>query len=469
MKISICVYASTTNERNIQEMRKINETWANDSLCKECINVSFIINKPHPEFTDSKYIHLEEIIYENGEIIPMNYHGIKHIYNEQSPDFILICSTDTYINIPKLLDYLQPFDPNNKLYIGGHGNFRELGDDRIYFHDAGGVIISRGCFDKLNPLLENMFLDWKKICEKTSNYWMINAWDVAISYYLQLPQYEINAMVVKKKDGFFGCNHEGKNHNYYYGFKCCGNNLHMNKAIVCRNMLLSDFDDFTKKLHENNYFIKKQSSYVGDYDIKKYIDGVFYINLDKRTDRRAEIEFELNKMNIPHERFSAIATPGRGILGCGLSHLSVYKLAKERGYKNVLIFEDDFTFIISKNELYELLEKLFTENVDFDVCMLGYLVNSSEDCHEYPFLKKVKEAQTASAYIVNEKFYDKLIELYEWAMPLLDSTGSHWIYANDQVWKRLQPESNWYCFSERIGIQSDGFSDNANCYQTYNC
>ena len=96
-------------------------------------------------------------------------------------------------------------------------------------------------------------------------------------------------------------------------------------------------------------------------------------------------------------------------------------------------------------------------------------VNSYEDCSEYPFLKKVKDAQTASAYIVNEKYYDKLIELYEWAMPLLDTTGSHWIYANDQVWKKLQPNDKWYCFTERIGIQSDGFSDNANCYQTYNC
>ena len=82
------------------------------------------------------------------------------------------------------------------------------------------------------------------------------------------------------------------------------------------------------------------------------IDHIFYINLDKRKDRRVEIEQELNKMELPFERFKAIETPGRGILGCGLSHLSVFKLAKERKYKNVLIFEDDFYFLISKPELY---------------------------------------------------------------------------------------------------------------------
>jgi glycosyl transferase family 25 len=470
IKISICIFASTANDKNMQEIRKINETWGNETLCKENgVNVSFIINEQHSDLNDSKYVYIEHIDDGSGEKYPMYYHGLKKVYEEENPDFLLICSTDSYINIPKLRSYLESLNPLDILYIGGHGNFREIGTTRLYFHDAGGIILSNGCFDKLNPFLENVFCDWKKLCKYTNNDWLINAWDVTLAYYLQISDYNINATLIKKKDGFFGCNYQGYNHNYYHGFKCCGHNVQMNKIMVCRNMLLSDFDNFSQKLKENNYFIQQHSNYNGDYNIKQYIDGVFYINLDKRTDRREEIETELNRMNLPFERFSAIATPGRGILGCGLSHLAVYKLAKARGYKNVLILEDDFIFIITKDELYELLEKLFTENVDFDVCMLSYLLNSYEDCSEYPFLKKVKDAQTASAYIVNEKYYDKLIELYEWAMPLLDTTGSHWIYANDQVWKKLQPNDKWYCFTERIGIQSDGFSDNANCYQTYNC
>ena len=53
------------------------------------------------------------------------------------------------------------------------------------------------------------------------------------------------------------------------------------------------------------------------------IDKIIYINLNKRIDRRAEIEQELNAFNLPFERFEAIATPGFGILGCGQSHLAV--------------------------------------------------------------------------------------------------------------------------------------------------
>lgn len=203
--------------------------------------------------------------------------------------------------------------------------------------------------------------------------------------------------------------------------------------------------------------------------MSKNIDGIFYINLDRRTDRREEFEGELKRMELTAERFSAVATPGQGILGCGRSHLAVFKLAKERNYKNVLIFEDDFVFLVSKDQLHELLSQVFDNNVDFDVCMLGYNLKGHEECPEYPFLKRVRNAETASAYIVNQKYYDTLIELYEWAMPELANTGMHWIYANDQVWKRLQEKDTWYCFSKRIGKQRSGFSDNSNCFREYEC
>jgi ribosomal-protein-serine acetyltransferase len=80
--------------------------------------------------------------------------------------------------------------------------------------------------------------------------------------------------------------------------------------------------------------------------MSSYIDKIIYINLSKRTDRREEIENELNNFNLYYERFEAIPTPECGIYGCGLSHLSVLKLAKERNYKNILILEDDFQFLV---------------------------------------------------------------------------------------------------------------------------
>jgi glycosyl transferase, family 25 len=184
--------------------------------------------------------------------------------------------------------------------------------------------------------------------------------------------------------------------------------------------------------------------------------AVRYINLDKRTDRKKEIESELRRMGIPNfKRFPAV-NHRDGAIGCAYSHLNLLKEAKNKKYKNILILEDDFEFIVSKKEFWKLMEA--TKDIDYDVIMLGYQLNKHEDYNDTFY--KVLEAQTASAYLVNSGFYDKLIKNLEDAVLEFEKTGQHWNYANDQCWKSLQPISKWYAFRTRIGKQRPSFSDN---------
>jgi GR25 family glycosyltransferase involved in LPS biosynthesis len=200
--------------------------------------------------------------------------------------------------------------------------------------------------------------------------------------------------------------------------------------------------------------------------MSKYIDKIFYINLNKRQDRRLEIENELNKFGLSFERFEGIDTPDFGIYGCGLSHLGVLKLSKERGYRNVLILEDDFTFLVSKEEFENNLTKFFESEINYDVCKLAYNLHEYQDI-DSEILGKVLFSATASAYIVNNHYFDKLVNLYEWAMPLLNTTKQHWIYANDQIWKDYQRTDNWYYFKTRIGKQRPSYSDNGQSFTDY--
>jgi glycosyl transferase family 25 len=198
------------------------------------------------------------------------------------------------------------------------------------------------------------------------------------------------------------------------------------------------------------------------------IEKIMYINLNKRIDRRVQIENELNNYDLKYERFEAIEVPDFGILGCGKSHLNVLKIARENGYKNILILEDDFMFIVSKEELEQELSYFFSFNPNYDVCMISYGVNSFENT-QHDNILRIKKAHTASGYIVNQKYYDVLINLYEEALPLLESTRMHWVYANDVIWHQLQLKDNWYCLSKRIGKQRAGYSDNSNRYEDYDC
>lgn len=180
----------------------------------------------------------------------------------------------------------------------------------------------------------------------------------------------------------------------------------------------------------------------------------FYINLDRRTDRRAEVEQEFADKGLSVERFPAIEYDP-GAIGCNLSHIAVLKLAKERGYESVMIFEDDFKFLVDK-ETWDYLIECLPES--YDVVMLSYNLITSV-AHDDIF-DRVLEVQTTSGYIVHSRFYDKLLARWEEGARLfIESPQFDWIYLLDQYWKPLQSSAEWYAYRRRIGKQRDGFSD----------
>ena len=188
----------------------------------------------------------------------------------------------------------------------------------------------------------------------------------------------------------------------------------------------------------------------------------FYINLDRRADRRAEIESELANMKIDAERFRAIEHVFPAI-GCTSSHVDVLKLARERGYESVMIFEDDFMFLVSNDEYAAAVSKL---PASYDVVMLAF--NTVSDSAYDETFTRVNDGQNASGYIVHSRFYDRLIARLEEGLKLfIESPHLHWIYINDQYWKGLQPCSEWYAFKTRIGVQRPGFSDLAGKFVNY--
>lgn len=196
------------------------------------------------------------------------------------------------------------------------------------------------------------------------------------------------------------------------------------------------------------------------------IDGFIYINLDKRTDRKEEILAEFKKMGIPEER--TFRVPGVecsfGALGCTLAHINALKFAKEKSFKNFIIFEDDFTFIVEPDILNKNLANFFDLNLNYNVAMLGYHLQISEPFNE--LLGYAREAQTASSYLVNGNYTNTLINCLSEGARELAITGKHWLYINDQYWKKLQNEG-WYYFMTRIGIQRPGFSDCAGGFRDY--
>jgi GR25 family glycosyltransferase involved in LPS biosynthesis len=205
------------------------------------------------------------------------------------------------------------------------------------------------------------------------------------------------------------------------------------------------------------------------------IDKIYYINLDTRLDRKQEFTEQAKQYFangiLEHriERFPAIVNE-RGLLGCSISHLEVIKQAKRNGDKYIIVFEDDFQFIVPREtfetNIHNLFQLVQNENLDFKVVMLSY--NAMNRSPYNNLLDITTEVQTCSGYLVNSKYFDELISCWETGVMMYQQTNLEWIYCCDQYCKNLQKEK-WFLFTTRIGKQRPGYSDNAKAFCDHNC
>ena len=194
----------------------------------------------------------------------------------------------------------------------------------------------------------------------------------------------------------------------------------------------------------------------------EHIDKIIYINMDARTDRRAELEAEFARLGIPNDkimRFPASSYNGCPNTGCLVSHANVIHLAYEMGYRNVLVLEDDFRFIEDAAKVNADIGAFFDMKLDWDVLMLTTC--SAVVIPEYVgyLASRISSSTNGAGYLVNRPMMMELVELFDSNVENLFNTKAHWLYQNDILWKSLMPTKQWYMFNHYLGYQVGGYSD----------
>ena len=187
------------------------------------------------------------------------------------------------------------------------------------------------------------------------------------------------------------------------------------------------------------------------------LKNILYINLEKRPDRKLHVEKQLASIDLQGTRFNACEMEN-GAIGCSISHLKCLEMAKQNDWNQVMIVEDDITFLdppLLKHKLYTFLDR----HQDWDVLLLGgnnispYKV--IDDC-----CIKVSHCQTTTGYIVKKHYYNKLIDNIKMGLNyLLREPTKHFYYAIDKYWLALQKTDNWYLLVPLSVIQQPGYSD----------
>jgi glycosyl transferase family 25 len=188
------------------------------------------------------------------------------------------------------------------------------------------------------------------------------------------------------------------------------------------------------------------------------IKHAFYINLDHRTDRKAHVENELEKIGIKATRFNAINMTN-GAIGCSMSHLKLLEDAKKNKLDHILIVEDDITFLdieLFKTQINKFLEK--HEN-NWDVILLaGNNMPPYEKIDDT--CVKVSRCQTTTGYLVNGHYINVLAANVKMGLTnLLNKPDEKTKYAIDKFWFVLQGTSKWYLITPLTVVQREDYSD----------
>jgi glycosyl transferase family 25 len=109
--------------------------------------------------------------------------------------------------------------------------------------------------------------------------------------------------------------------------------------------------------------------------------SIYVINLERREDRRREMEEELVRIGWNATFFPAIEPtssagfPSPGARGCFLSHLSVLKAAREAAVERLVILEDDVNFVCNFKERWQSLETELTA-LDWSIFYPGHAISN---------------------------------------------------------------------------------------------
>ena len=194
-------------------------------------------------------------------------------------------------------------------------------------------------------------------------------------------------------------------------------------------------------------------------------DAAYFLNLDSRPDRREKFLVRAKQAGLLNPiRFPAVTPTNEECLpdpfnqgdkrkykvGCTLSHMGAVRLAKERGLKNVMVFEDDCVFLPGfMDTVTKCAQEL--ENMPWSVIYFGGEPNN----HCKPLTENIYTIPNGGvycmhAYAVNHTYYDTFLAIPPLSVDVIDiALLNHSIHIrNFMLSKKMVATQEDFDFSE---------------------
>lgn len=198
--------------------------------------------------TDKQLVHLNGVKNDFKSSTYKQWYGLKYMYeNHKNAKFYFLIGTDTYINPTLVLNLLKKYNENEGVYLGGHGDFRNIVDNntnnKVYFHSGGsGFIISNYTMKSIYNKIDFWVDYWEKLTDKGLNKVLDVACDVSVAYFIK--KYDFAKTYTTSQ--FRGCDWKGFVKNY----RCCEKITKPFETISCHYMNPRDMLEMHFQLHK---------------------------------------------------------------------------------------------------------------------------------------------------------------------------------------------------------------------------
>ena len=197
--------------------------------------------------------------------------------------------------------------------------------------------------------------------------------------------------------------------------------------------------------------------------IQDFFDKGYYLNLDRRTDRRTLFEDEVRPYGLLNflERRSAEDCLLRPDITykhffCSYSFDKIFQDAYEKGYEKIVIFEDDFVFLNEESQGIDNIEKGLDQLANFpdwDIIYFGGYVFDKEIHQVSPNLLKANTVLTTHGIGFTRSAIKQLLNF----RPFIDSAIDGWMGQRYEINKYIiYPLS---CYQREISSDLDAWGN----------
>lgn len=279
LDLVFCIFGCDTIPKYKEQILKVQETWGGKAMEYSSVKVLFFLGEETTELVGDCFIHLPGVQNDYLSASYKQFLGLQYVQHHFPCRFVFVCGTDTYVNVPLLLQFSFNFNHEKPLYIGGHGLTRTVKGKELYFHNGGGgVLLSHACQNRLQTIFPVANDIWQSICENEPDY-LKPVCDIALAYFIEqeIGQSAVfytpklahfidktfgtgAAKLCTPKYLFLTCNYNGKYGPNLESTCCPVNSTHWPSILSCHLMSLQNFDDFTRILETNHWFVLEDKS-----------------------------------------------------------------------------------------------------------------------------------------------------------------------------------------------------------------